>query len=135
MMDVNWLAVLTSAIISMLVGTVWYGPLFGKKWTKLIGFTKADEEKGKKEMPKTYGMMFLGSLLTSYVLAVTIGMASIGGLMTGVTAAFWLWLGFVVPVKMGDVLFEKKQWALFNIEIGYYLVFLVLAGAVLGSWM
>ncbi len=134
MMDVNWLAVLACAIVSMIVGSLWYGPLFGKTWSKMIGFTKEDMEKGKKEMPKTYAMMFLGSLLTSFVLAVTIGMAPVVGLMTGVTAAFWLWLGFVVPVKMGDVLFEKKQWDLFYIEIGYYAAFLIIAGAILGSW-
>lgn len=135
MMDVNWLAVLACAIVSMIVGSLWYGPLFGKPWTKMIGFTKEEMEKRKKEMPKTYAMMFAGSLLTSFVLAVTISMAPVVGLMTGVTAAFWLWLGFVVPVKMGDVLFEKKQWNLFYIEIGYYAAFLLIAGAILGSWV
>ena len=134
MMDVNWLAVLACAIVSMIVGSLWYGPLFGKTWSKMIGFTKEDMEKGKKEMPKTYGLMFAGSILTSFVLAVTISMAPVVGLMTGVTAAFWLWLGFVVPVKMGDVLFEKKKWDLFYIEIGYYAAFLIIAGAILGSW-
>ena len=135
MVEVNWLAILACAVASMIIGTVWYGPLFGKQWMKLVGLTKADMEKGKKEMPKTYGGMFIGSLVTSYVLAVTISMATVPGLMTGLTAAFWLWLGFIAAVKFSDILFVKKPVNLFLIEVGYYLVFMLVAGAILGSWM
>lgn len=77
------LAVLVSVIVSMIVGSIWYGPVFGKKWMKLVGVTKEDMEKGKKEMQKTYGMMFAGSLVTSFVLAVTIGMAPLRSIGTG----------------------------------------------------
>ena len=133
-MNVNWLAVILSAVISMVVGSIWYGPLFGKRWMKLVSFTKEELEKGKKDMPKTYGMMFAGSLVTSFVLAITIGMAPLVDIATGVIIAFWVWVGFVVAVKLSDVLFEKKPWELFLIECGYYLVFLLLAGALIGSW-
>ena len=134
MMNVNWVAIFVAAIISMVVGSVWYGPLFGKRWMKLISFTKEEMEKGKKDMPKTYGMMFVGSLVTSFVLAVTISLAPEPSAMTGATAAFWLWLGFIVSSKFSEVLFEKKKWELFYIECGYYLVFLLIAGALLGAW-
>ncbi len=133
-MDVNWMAVIACGVISMIVGSIWYGPLFGKRWTKLLSFTKEEMEKGKKEMPKTYTMMFAGSLLTSFVLAVTISMAQEPSAMAGITAAFWLWLGFIVAVKLSEVLFEKKAWELFYIECGYYLVFLGISGALLGAW-
>ena len=134
-MNVNWLAIIVCAIVSMIVGSIWYGPLLGKKWMKLISMTKEDMEKGKKDMPKTYGMMFVGSLVTSFVLAVTINMSPAKSLSTGVMIAFWVWLGFIVAVKLSDVLFEKKAWDLFYIECGYYLVFLAIAGAILGSWV
>lgn len=119
----------------MIVGSIWYGPVFGKTWTKLVGITKADEEKGKKTMPQTYVVMFAAALITSFVLSVTISMAPIPGMMTGLTAAFWVWVGFVAAVKLSDVLFEKKPLKLYFIEIGYYFVFLMIAGAILGSWM
>ena len=128
------MAVIACGVISMIVGSIWYGPLFGKRWTKLVSFTKEEMEKGKKEMPKTYTMMFAGSLLTSFVLAVTISMAQEPSMMAGITAAFWLWLGFIVAVKLSEVLFEKKAWELFYIECGYYLVFLGISGALLGAW-
>ncbi len=132
MPSVNVLAVILSAVLSMVVGSLWYGPLFGKKWMKLISMTKEEMEKGKKDMPKTYGMMFVGSLVTSYVLAITIGMAATKDITTGVLIAFFMWLGFIVPAKLSEVLFEKKAWALFYIESGYYFVFLLIAGGVIG---
>ena len=133
-MNVNLLAVIVSAIVSMIVGSIWYGPLFGKRWMKIVGFTKEEMEKGKKDMPKTYGMMFVGSLVTSYVLSVIISMAPMRSLTTGVVGAFWIWRGFIVAVKLSEVLFEKKPWEMFYIECGYYLVFLTIAGAIFGSW-
>lgn len=134
-MDVNWLAIVACAVASMVIGSIWYGPLFGKQWTKLVGLTKEDLEKGKKTMPQTYTGMFIGSIVTSFVLAVIISMAPMPGMMTGITGAFWVWIGFIVAVKYSDVLFEKKPLKLYFIEIGYYFCFLLVAGAILGSWM
>lgn len=134
MANINILAVVVSAILSMVIGSIWYGPLFGKRWMRLVKFSKEDTEKGKKDMPKTYGMMFVGSLVTSYVLALVINTVPIRTVAMGVTAAFWIWLGFIVAVKLSEVLFEKKAWELFLIECGYYLVFLGVAGAIFGAW-
>ncbi len=134
MANVNWLAILVSAISAMVWGYLWYGPLFGKPWMKLVGLSKADINKDKANMPKNYGMMFVGALVTSYVLDVTIGMSPMRDLSTGLTIALWLWLGFVAAVRLSDVIFNKKPWNLYFIEVGYYLAFLLTAGAILGSW-
>ena len=32
MHDVNLIAVLVAGIVPMIVGMLWYGPLFGKRW-------------------------------------------------------------------------------------------------------
>ena len=37
--QINFLAVLVGGVINMAVGFVWYGPLFGKLWLRLIGKT------------------------------------------------------------------------------------------------
>lgn len=135
-MDVNYVAILVCGVAAMIIGSVWYGPLFGKTWTKLVGLTKEDFEKGKKTMPQTYGMMFAAALVTSFVLAVIIeSVGVVPGPITGMMGAFWVWLGFVAAIKLSDVLFEKKPLKLYFIEIGYYFVFLMVAGAILGSWM
>lgn len=133
-MDVNFLAVFFAAVSSMVIGTIWYGPLFGKQWMKLVGLTQKDMDDAKKTMPITYGQMFLDSLMTSFVLAMVIGMADEKSVANGILIAFILWLGFNVTVRHGDVLFNKKPWKLFFIEIGYYFVFFVAAGFIIASF-
>ena len=49
-MAVNYLAVLVAAIVSMVIGGLWYSPLlFGNVWMKLSGITQKDVEKAKKK--------------------------------------------------------------------------------------
>ena len=40
--DLNYLAILVAGISNMVIGFLWYGPIFGKMWMGLIGKT-ADE--------------------------------------------------------------------------------------------
>lgn len=136
---INYLAVFIAAIIAIVLGFLWYGPFFGKQWIKLMGFSKEDIEKGKKQdMMKSYALMSLGSLVMAYVLAHTTEFAmtytKTYGLTGGIMSGVWTWVGFVAPVKMGDQLWGGKPWKLFLIEAGYYLVSLALMGVVLATW-
>mgnify|MGYP001090013640 CR=1 FL=1 len=36
---VNWIAVVLGGVFSMILGFLWYGPLFGKLWLRTIGST------------------------------------------------------------------------------------------------
>lgn len=139
MVPINYLAVVLAAVASMVVGSLWYGPLFGKEWMKLMGINKGDMRNMKGEdMAKLYGVQFLGSLVMSCVLAHAIVFASAylktEGLVRGLMVGFWSWLGFVVPVTIGSILWEKKPVKLWLINAGNYLVTLLVMGAILGLW-
>jgi hypothetical protein len=56
-MEINYLAVLVAALVSMVIGGLWYSPLlFGNIWMKLSGITQKDVEKAKKQgMMKSMG--------------------------------------------------------------------------------
>ena len=136
MMEINWLAVLVAAISNMVLGFLWYGPFFGKQWIKLEGWTKADMEKAQKEgMSKTYALTFVGAIVMAYVLNVVLNNSSAVDYMSGAMVGFWVWLGFTVPVLMNEVLFGRKLWQVFYINVGYYLVSLMVMGAILASMM
>lgn len=141
MVPVNYWAVIASAIIMMILGALWYGPLFGKEWTRLMGI-KVPEKLGDKErqaMMRSYGLMALGALVMSFVLAHSIILAQsylgVTGLSGGLQTGFWNWLGFVAPVTLGTVLWEGKPWKLWFINVGYYLVGMLVIGALLSIWM
>jgi hypothetical protein len=139
---INYLAVLACGVVAMIVGFLWYGPIFGKQWSALMGWgTMTPEqlkEKQKAAMPG-YIASFVGALVMAYVLAhgIVFGNAylSTSGIAGGLQAAFWYWLGFVAPVTIGQVFWDGKPWKLWFINAGYFLVQMLLIGAVLGGWM
>ena len=139
MITINYLAVLVSGFASIALGSLWYGPLFGKKWIALSGITKQMTDKAKpKDMIKAYVLSFVGALLTAYILSHYIVFANAyfdkSGALAGATSGFWAWLGFVAPMTMGMVRWEGKSWKLWLINNGYNLVFLLVAGMILGAW-
>jgi hypothetical protein len=139
---INYLAVLVAAISTMVVGFLWYGPLFGKQWSLLMGWGEMTPEKlaeKQKAARPAYAITFIGALLMAYALAhaLIFGMAytQIDGLAGGLVGAFWYWLGFIVPVTVGTVLWDGKPWRLWFINVGYYFVVMMVMGAILGLWV
>ncbi len=136
---INYLAVLLAGVSNMVIGFLWYGPVFGKPWMRLMGFThdKMETMKRRGGMGKTYFLSFLGALVTAYVFAHALVFAESYLNMTGVSAglmgAFWNWLGFVVPVLAGQVFWEGKPFKLYLLNVGYYLASLLAMGVIL-TW-
>jgi len=126
--DINFVAVVAAAVASMVVGYLWYGPLFGKTWMKLTGMK---EMGNKDEMPKAYLLTFVGALLSAYVLAVILGLTKTIDLAGSLTVAFWVWLGFLAPLLLGGVLWEGKSWNLYFLNASQKLVDLLVVAAVL----
>lgn len=131
LIQVNLVAVAVAGISAMVVGSLWYGPLFGKSWMKLTGMKKEDAK--KSEMPKLYGIMFLGALIEAYILSIFIHYAGAYTLINGAKTGVWAWLGFVGPVMLGNYMFTKKPIKLFGIDAGYALVNLIVMGAIIAG--
>ena len=134
--EVNYLAVLIAAIAAMVVGFLWYSPmLFGKQWMKLKGYTAESMKKEQKEMGKWYAVSFVLALVTAYVLShvmtLSMNFFNYSELMTGITTAFWMWLGFVLPVQATGQIFGGKKWNLLVLDTGYQLASLLVMGVVI----
>ena len=136
MVPINCFAVVVAAIVNMVLGSLWYGPIFGKQWMTLMG--KDMNNMSKDGMGKKYVIAGIGSLLIAFVLAHSIIFATtylhIGGISAAFQAAFWNWLGFIAPVTVGMVLWEGKSWKLWMILNGYYLLSLFLMSSILMYW-
>ncbi len=131
---INYWAVLGGAIFLFVVGMIWYGPLFGKKWMKLMGaenMTKEDIAKAQKEMMPMYVIQVLLGLVTSYVLYYFVNMSGMGVVM-----GFWVWLGFAMPMAAGAMWDTQKgmKFTKFAIVAGYQLVTLLVLGWAFTMW-
>lgn len=128
----GYLAILLSAVASIIIGSLWYGPIFGKTWIKLSGFTKQDISKGKKtNMTPYYLTAFIMSLLTAYVLEWLINALNVSSISGALLLSFLLWLGFYVTTLSGSVIWEGKPFKLYILNVAYWLVTLLVFSAIL----
>lgn len=135
-LEVNYFAVLLAGFVYMVVGFLWYSPLlFANPWMKQMGYTVDALKKEQKKMGPLYGLSFAASLITAYMLSHVMTLSenfySYSQLYTGITTAFFMWLGFVAPVQLTDVIFGSKKWMLFVINTGYQLTALIAMAIVL----
>lgn len=130
-LNLNYLALLVAVLVNMGLGALWYSPiLFGKIWAKLVGIKQSDMGK----MTNGYLVTTLGSIIQVFILANMIVWTGISGVMFGLELGFIVWLGFVAVTSIADVVFAKKPWKLWLINNGYYLVVLMINGALLSYW-
>jgi hypothetical protein len=133
----NLIAVLAAGLIPMVIGSVWYGPVFGRMWMKLVGKTE-EEIRASMSPIKMYVVTFMMSLIVAFVLSHVLEAFAVAYAQTGLTAgiqgAFWLWLGFVLTIGYQAVAFEDKKLRLFGLNMAYNLVSLLAMGALLGLW-
>lgn len=130
--NINYVGIIAAAVSYMIVGSLWYSKaLFAKQWMKASGMTEAQVNAGKRDMPMTYGGMFVGAIVSSFVLSVFIRFAGASDIVSAAQVAFWAWLGFVATVVAGSVLFERKSWTYFGVTAGYQLVAMVAAAAII----
>ena len=131
----NWLAVVIAAVVNMVLGFLWYGPLFGKTWMQMSGITKKQiDEAKKKGMTASYILMLIGTLISVCVLGVLINATNSVGINGGFMVAILAWFGFVATVTLGSVLWEGKSWGLWILNNAYYLISYIISGAILASW-
>jgi hypothetical protein len=137
-LSVNYWAILAGAVLSMVIGAIWYGPLFGKKWMELNGVSTLSEEEMKK-MQKTAGPLYLAQfLLTIFQVLVLAHLVADTELAGGLERSLWIWAAFVIPTLAGAVMWtsekSKFKWSRFLIQSGYQLVIFAVFGLLLQFW-
>lgn len=137
-MDINYWAILVCGILAMIIGYVWYGPIFGKKWAEIVGADMSDmatREKMQKSAMPLYIVQFIMTLFQVYVLAYYINNIN---QISGLHNALWVWAGFIIPIVAGSAMWNndssKVAWTRFFIQAGYQLVIFVIFGIILALW-
>lgn len=136
---INYLAVFVCTALSIVIGSIWYGPLFGKKWMEFYGkkdATKEEIEKMQKEARPLYFIQFILSFLQLYVLAWFIG--ALENVSSGVYTVFGIYVGFVFTIVAGSALWIGDSYKTMRekvlIQGGYQLVFMLISGYILSVW-
>ena len=65
-MEMNFLIIFLAALVPMIIGFIWYGPLFGNPWMKEMRFTKESLKGGN--MPLIFILSYIFSVLIAFAL-------------------------------------------------------------------
>jgi hypothetical protein len=129
-LHVNFLAVLTAAVIQWILGWLWYGVLFKKDWTALVPSASAKSSSPAAVM----ALIFIANLILCFALVKielltgwrTFGRGSLVGAVCG--------LGFVAPPLFAQHISESRPFKLFGINALYWLIAMYLSGGILAIW-
>lgn len=119
--DINYLTVVIAGILNMMIGFLWYGPLFSKPWMKLVGLTPEKISEQNEKMGMTYLTSFVLALISAAVFQLIYMSFNPVNVGESITLAFFIWFGFVFTVMVNQSMFVKKSFKLILIDSGYYL--------------
>lgn len=139
---VNWWALLINVVISMVSGSIWYGPkTFYPAWQAglmQVPMPEMTDAERNKSFQKAMSIALLTSVMLSLSMAFIVPVFSVvmgdgqvtvySGLMTG----FMLWLGIIVPSNLLNKTFAQFKPVVFFVEVGNYFVNFLLYGIVIG---
>lgn len=129
------LPTLVAAVVAFLIGGLWYSPLlFAKQWIAAHGFGPEEVERMRKGAPRAYGISFLCFLVMAHVLGFLVHLTGASNWMYGLHLGFLCWLGFAFTIGLTANVYSNKKIAVFVIDAGYQLVYLMAMGAILGAW-
>lgn len=126
---------LLGTLASYILGVLWYGPLFGKKWMQLSGFTKDSMKDMPLTAPQAMGLGFVNTFVLSYFVYVFIVAFRFPDPNSALIIAFWAWLGFGVTTLASGPLWEGKSFKLFLFNAVQQLVSYSLMVWVIAWWI
>jgi hypothetical protein len=132
---INIWAVLVAALVAFFIGGLWYSVLFGKHWVKLHGWSeeKVKQMQAAMSPPRFFGGMLLSYLVLAIALAVLLSQFTEQTVLTGIGLGLVFWLGSAAIGMTGQIASDKAI-GIYLIDVSCNLVYLVLMGALLGTW-
>jgi hypothetical protein len=133
---ISYLAVAIAAVVAWLASAAWYMSL-GKIYMAALGKTPeqvaADRNKPGAFLPFIYA--FIANLVIAWMLAGVLGHLGSGQvtLKNGVIAGAFVWFGFILTTMAVNFSFSGRDKRLLLIDLGNWLIELVVMGAVIGA--
>ncbi|MCW3837735.1 DUF1761 domain-containing protein [Sphingomonas canadensis] len=128
--EIHWLAVIAAALAGFVIGGLWYGPLFGRKWAEARGLD-AEKLKQGANMALIFGTTFVLNLFMAFILDHTLASYGVPSTELSLMIAGGVAVGFIIPAMAVNYLFSRLTITLFAIDAGYWLVnYLVMGGLI-----
>jgi hypothetical protein len=131
--QINWIAWIIGAVAFVALGSLWYGPLFGRAWMAMMEKTGWKREQMKRSVG-AYVVSFICAMAASYVLALLIRKWGVTVWWKGLLYGGIIWVGVGASAMLTNSMFESRPkglWLLFSL---YQLVLYAGLGVVYAVW-
>ena len=129
----NFWAILVAGVANFVFEAVWYS-VFMDGWLNGIGRTR---EWLMASGVNPY-LQYLVALVCAVAIAGSIAcLTQVTGAQTaarGIRTGLMLWAGIVVTTFATEYVFEVRPWSLVGINLGFWLIGMILMGAIVGAW-
>jgi hypothetical protein len=134
--DVNIVAVFVAAVLTFVLGAIWYSPvLFARQWMDAHGYTpETAAERRTRGALRAYAISLACYVIMAYVLALLVEYTNATGPAQGLWLGILAWLGFVATTGLTAQVFSDKRFATWVIDAAYQLASLLAMGLILASW-
>jgi Protein of unknown function (DUF1761) len=164
MIELNWLVILSTALVPLAVGALWYGPLFGKAW--MVEAEMSEDKIMGANMMKIYGLALVFGLMLSvgltpvviHQMGVFSTLQNLGVETPGSEANLYLQdfiskygtqfrtfkhgalHGFItglfifLPVMGTNALFERRSWKYIFMNVGYWALSAAIMGGIISAF-
>jgi hypothetical protein len=131
--SVSWLGIFLAVVAAMAIGSIWYGPLFGKKWMKLVGLKKGAGSPVTPMLIMTGLAIIQAFVLAHFIIYIGYFYSEYSALSVGLLTGAWAFVGFVAPVLISNTVFAKGSMELLKLNLGNQLITLLVIGAILAT--
>lgn len=134
----NWLAILVSVVVTMLLGFLWYGVLFQNQWMAGNGITMEGEKmfKNGAEIPMSSTPMIVNTIaMVVYALVMNwlLGKMNVSTWMSGATVGAGIGVIMFVGILVGNM-FANNPMSLTWVDGSYSFLLYTIIGAIVGGW-
>lgn len=124
------IAIVLAAVVQIAFGAFWYSPLlFGSLWMQETGHKMEDCKTKKPPFVQASVVTFITSFALGYLAIWT----HIISFFDGAKLGFLCWLGFVATTHYSGVIWAKKPFKVYLIDVGCLLVSLILADIIVAA--
>ena len=118
----SFIALIVATLFNMILGALWYHPRFlGGPWVDAQGF----REDALKPTPLSYLGTFLVALLMSWVIGIFVQSLDVITIAQALQLGFFIWLGFIVSTHFSGIIWAKKPFEAYLIDISFYLLSII----------
>lgn len=114
--------IIIAGFASFLFGWQWFRH-FGKTWRKEAHIRKSKMKKS------SFFINLISLIVTAFVLGELVNYAV--SIYRALLIGALIWIGFMVPVRIHQPLWEKKSWKFFAINSGYDLISIIIMSLII----